>query len=207
MLKTLTEAESRELLHKLRETSEGYTLLPTPAESTRLYSHASTPEHSSLPYFDSTLVTKAAGIELELMVRYPIAYPCLCALDLDTSLYDASVRLSAGPPQIGQDGPSVTDASHDGTSPAYCDVRLSQVDFRIWTDVHIDDGLAAGALSYYLETDHPIHGLFDADLFLGDLSSGELNFCSPMLVNAILAWCCVSPPLWPRMSTRGSNAA
>lgn len=67
------------------------------------------------------------------------------------------------------------------------------MDFREWTDIPIKDGLAAGAVSYYLETDHPIHGLFDADLFMRDLACGQKNFCSPMLVNAVLGWSCVGP--------------
>jgi hypothetical protein len=84
-----------------------------------------------------------------------------------------------------------TEPDHGNPSRAYCDPRLYQVNFRDWTGVDAKDGLAAGAVSYYLETDHPIHGLFDADLFLNDLASGEKNFCSAMLVNAILGWSCV----------------
>jgi hypothetical protein len=84
-----------------------------------------------------------------------------------------------------------TDPDHGNPSRAYCDPRLYQVHFRDWTGVHIKDSLAAGAVSYYLETDYPIHGLFDADLFLHDFASGEKHFCSAMLVNAILGWSCV----------------
>jgi len=74
----------------------------------------------------------------------------------------------------------------------YCDARLSLVDFQAWTDIPIQNSMAAGAVSRYLETDHPVHGLFDADLFLHDLSKGQHNFCSPTLVNAVLGWACVS---------------
>ncbi|KAB5531442.1 hypothetical protein GE09DRAFT_1252159 [Coniochaeta sp. 2T2.1] len=81
-----------------------------------------------------------------------------------------------------------------GNNPpqTYCDARLSQVDFRKWMSVSIDNDLAAGAVSHYLEIDHAIHGLFDADLFLHDLCNGDNNFCSPTLVNAVLGWACQS---------------
>jgi hypothetical protein len=74
----------------------------------------------------------------------------------------------------------------------YCDARLYQVDFRDWTAVPLNDSMAAGAISFYLETEHTTHGLFDADLFIHDLASGERSFCSPLLVNAVLAWSCQS---------------
>lgn len=50
---------------------------------------------------------------------------------------------------------------------------------------------AALAISFYLTTDHPILGLFDADLFLGDLVARKLDFCTPLLLNALLAFACV----------------
>lgn len=47
-------------------------------------------------------------------------------------------------------------------------------------------------ISLYLETDHPILGWFDAELFITALCSGFSNFCSPFLVSALLYWACVS---------------
>jgi hypothetical protein len=46
-------------------------------------------------------------------------------------------------------------------------------------------------MAHYLETDHPILGLFDADLFLDDLSTYSYIFCSEFLVNSLLFWSCV----------------
>jgi hypothetical protein len=101
------------------------------------------------------------------------------------------------------DSPAVSDGPRTpGLYRTYCDLRLSRIDIKRWTSVPIDDELAAGALSFYLETDHPIHGLFDADLFLHDLVSGEPSFCSPMLVNALLGWSCVSRRPITAMSPR-----
>lgn len=47
-------------------------------------------------------------------------------------------------------------------------------------------------LSYYLQTDHPILGPFDADLFIASLCSGYIQYCSPFLISALFYWICVS---------------
>lgn len=71
------------------------------------------------------------------------------------------------------------------------DPRLEAVNFANWTHVPIDNFEGACAISRYLEVDHPILGLFDADLFLEDLCSYETRFCSELLVNSLLGWACV----------------
>ena len=86
----------------------------------------------------------------------------------------------------------LADAFGDGAGSQYCDERLHQLVISRWTKVAVTDEFAAEVISLYLETDHPLLGLFDADLFLDNLVSGELNFCSPLLVNALLCWSCVS---------------
>lgn len=71
------------------------------------------------------------------------------------------------------------------------DTRLEVVNFANWTHVSIDNSEAAAAVSRYLELDHPVLGLFDAELFLEDLCSYETRFCSELLVNSLLSWACV----------------
>lgn len=73
-----------------------------------------------------------------------------------------------------------------------CDSRLNKLEIMHWTDVDIDNDLAARCISLYLETDHPLLGLFDPDLFVEQLISGQEQFCSALLVNALLYWACVS---------------
>lgn len=78
-----------------------------------------------------------------------------------------------------------------------CDERLHQLDIRFWTQVEISNELAAQAISLYLETDHPLLGHFDPDLFLSDLIDKKNRFCSPVLVNSLLYWASVClPVLW-----------
>lgn len=55
----------------------------------------------------------------------------------------------------------------------------------------IPNDLAARLISFYLTTDHPVLGLFDADLFLRDLVDHKTDFCSPLLLDAVLCFACV----------------
>ncbi|EGU71754.1 hypothetical protein FOXB_17737 [Fusarium oxysporum f. sp. conglutinans Fo5176] len=59
-----------------------------------------------------------------------------------------------------------------------------------WTSVSISDHVAAKIISLYLETDHPLLGIFEPDLFVDDLASCRLRHCSPLLVSAIMYWSC-----------------
>lgn len=74
----------------------------------------------------------------------------------------------------------------------YCDERLHQLQIGYWTGVSIDDEVAASAISLYLQGNHSIFGLFDPDLFIHDLVHRKHQYCSPFLVNALLAHACVS---------------
>lgn len=77
------------------------------------------------------------------------------------------------------------------TSSDLCDERLGQFDVHNWLQVQVAADLAAGAVSFYLTTVHPILGLFDVDLFLRDLVAQKTDFCSPLLLSAVLALACV----------------
>jgi hypothetical protein len=72
------------------------------------------------------------------------------------------------------------------------DSVLQKMDIMLWTSVPITNQFFADVISLYLATDHPLLGVFDAELFVGDLIGGTLNFCSPFLVNSLLAFASVS---------------
>lgn len=72
-----------------------------------------------------------------------------------------------------------------------CDHRLKHIKIHNWTQVPITNELAARLISFYLTVDHPILGLFDADLFLGDLVAHKTDFCCPLLLTAVLCFACV----------------
>ncbi|EWG41373.1 hypothetical protein FVEG_15285 [Fusarium verticillioides 7600] len=60
------------------------------------------------------------------------------------------------------------------------------------TSVPISNQFAAEAIALYLNTNQPWWAYFDTDLFLYELANAETNFCSSILVNALLAWATVS---------------
>ena len=95
--------------------------------------------------------------------------------------------------------PSVTLAGHPGgrrqtNPPELCDHRLKDLTIKFWTNVGIDNDVAARCISLYLQTDHPLLGHFDPDLFVSHLVSKQSEYCSSLLVNALLYWACVSLP-------------
>lgn len=119
-----------------------------------------------------------SSLEFELMMRHPISYP-----------YPAPVAQSWGKDRklVPEPGPVL---------PTYCDDRLVGITIKDWTQVPISNDLAARLISFFLETDHPILGLFDADLFLDDFVAGRTRFCSNLLVSSVLYYASVST--WAR---------
>lgn len=108
---------------------------------------------------------------------------CVCGRP-DTGVRDCPL-LKTFTLSIGSDLDSVT-------NPLRFDPRFAAVRIGRWTTVRIGDHDAARAIAHYLEVDHPVLGLFDADLFMESLGSGSQDFCSAFLVNTVLLWSCVS---------------
>lgn len=91
---------------------------------------------------------------------------------------------------------------HNMTDPGLYDHRLRDVRASTWTSVVVEDRVFASIISSYLTWDHPPWRLFDEDMFINDLVAGRATHCSRLLVNAILAYGCVS-----RMPRRCSRQA
>ncbi|GFF42399.1 hypothetical protein IFM58399_06596 [Aspergillus lentulus] len=69
---------------------------------------------------------------------------------------------------------------------------LFRVPAAPWTTVTDDDEHVSHLISLWFTWVHPFYNWIDRDLFLRDMQSGSLDskFCSPFLVNAILADAC-----------------
>jgi hypothetical protein len=72
------------------------------------------------------------------------------------------------------------------------DARLDEAQPSTWTNVKMDDGFLRGLLSNYFVFEYPFFPYFHKDYFLKDMANGRHRFCSPLLVNAVLAAACVS---------------
>jgi len=121
--------------------------------------------------------------ELGLLARPPAAYPMLDPAD-DQILLEGLRKVSVDDGSLHVAAPE--------PAAKYCDPRLARLKITFWSAVPVTDEYAAGAISFYLETDHATYGLFDADLFVGDLVSGQPRYCSAFLVNCLLAFASVS---------------
>ncbi|KAF2258328.1 hypothetical protein CC78DRAFT_125650 [Lojkania enalia] len=59
-----------------------------------------------------------------------------------------------------------------------------------WTVVTADIDLVEGLLDLYFRWSHPFYVIFSRECFYKDFRSGREKYCSPLLVNAILAYAC-----------------
>ncbi|CAG7926144.1 unnamed protein product [Penicillium olsonii] len=73
-----------------------------------------------------------------------------------------------------------------------CDNAPCKVPAKPWTNVTDDDELVSHLVSLYMTWDYPFYAFFDRTTFLENMEKGNLNsdFCSPFLVNALLANAC-----------------
>jgi hypothetical protein len=96
-------------------------------------------------------------------------------------------------------------ANFQGTAPSFrrrgvmdvqflCDNPPIRVPAHPWTTVTDDDDLVSHLLSLYFTWDYPFYTVLDRDVFVRHMQSRQLDsdFCSPFLVNIILAHACVS---------------
>jgi len=72
------------------------------------------------------------------------------------------------------------------------DPKIESVRAAPWTRVTTDDGLVRQLLRLYFLLEYSFTACFHKDLFLEDMISGRRRFCSPALVNAVLAAASVS---------------
>lgn len=74
------------------------------------------------------------------------------------------------------------------------DIVLFHVPARPWTNVTEDDEFVSHLMSLWFTWSHPFLNWIDRDLFIESMQSGDLDspYCSPFLVNIILADACVS---------------
>jgi hypothetical protein len=89
------------------------------------------------------------------------------------------------------------------------DLAPIKVHARPWTIV-ADDGIVSELISGFFEVDHLYYiPAIDRDTFLDDMEKAnirEAKYCSPLLVNAICAYRCVSNKLILCTDTRSSSS-
>ncbi|KAI9163631.1 N-terminal fungal transcription regulatory domain-containing protein [Paramyrothecium foliicola] len=203
LMSNMPPEEVARVVHQLRDESDAKVILSVlrgGMNSKNRPSELST----AVALMDDSLQT------VELTAQFPTAYPRLPRIpaeSLRAGLYDELTRPSpkgsplpqrriAHPPlhRSDADAPKRSKRrrrSDDETlSPSLVDARLHELKVGLWTNVPIPDDVAARAISLYLKTDHPLMGPFDSRLFIRDLVELRNDYCSPLLVNAVLFWAC-----------------
>jgi hypothetical protein len=113
--------------------------------------------------------------------------------------------------QVKEEGAKKAKQTHDGptiptrkNAPQFrsqmmdinylCQSAPYRVPAKPWTNVTDDDDLVSHLVSLYMTWVYPFYAFFDGKSFIEDMQKGNLNsdFCSPFLVNALLANACVS---------------
>ncbi|KAI1170406.1 hypothetical protein F4777DRAFT_583947 [Nemania sp. FL0916] len=170
-------------------------------------------------------------LEAELISQYPKAYSFLPEIDTHALARSTLLRpVSApapAPAPIGGKSPPVfflaeradpVSAASPGKLHAYsshqlklCDERLRTLPVGFWTDLDISGDLAARVLSLYITTDHPLLGLFNAQLLLEDLLYQRTQFCSKFLFHAVMylglqMYCAFDKTVVPLISAFGDEA-
>ncbi|KAJ5552593.1 hypothetical protein N7494_001971 [Penicillium frequentans] len=79
-----------------------------------------------------------------------------------------------------------------------CDTPIYAVPAQPWTSVSSDDALVSHLISLHFTWNGITSNWIDRDLFLRDMRSGNVDakFCSPLLVNSILAMACIGLKPW-----------
>ena len=71
------------------------------------------------------------------------------------------------------------------------DPRFSSIKASNWTTVTNDNAIIVKLLQSYFLFEHPFFSILHKDYFLEDMAANRNRFCSPLLVNVVLAAGCV----------------
>ncbi|CCE33506.1 related to nitrate assimilation regulatory protein nirA [Claviceps purpurea 20.1] len=169
---------------------------------------------------------KAGGVLIQMAVRpetrlrYEFPYrPEIPAADIPNNPYLKSIIYEAAslypttqdgeyPRSSGSESISTPGANNDSANyqsmylkPFHAaeivDARLENARCSLWTTVCSDDALMRDLLKVFFLCEYHYTAAFHKDYFLEDLVARRRDFCSPLLVNAVLAYACACYPAFP----------
>lgn len=191
------DKEALAIFQRLRATQDPETVLSTLEGS---MSKAIQP--SALRTARAVSTPTFSDLEFELRVCHQSVFSALPVLDMSllnmqnfmdgastpASLYSSDMVENAARQLQSTDSLAIFQVTQE---PPIIDSRFKNLDMAYWTWVPINNQAAANIISAYLRTSHLAFGLFDAETFVRDLVDRKLNYCSPFLVNAMMAYACV----------------
>ncbi|KAI1130265.1 hypothetical protein F5Y10DRAFT_289717 [Nemania abortiva] len=183
-LKTLPKHRALMLLNGLRAQGDLATVLS---------------EFSDAEQAIEELDTSSSLFEAELMATSPNTYTILRPIDLSGPTESHVLHPTNTHPCFAHSSlsfhalvPRILIETDIDPSEAiqYCDDRLSDLRVDFWTDVFVPSDFIARAISLYINTDHPLLGLFDTDLFITSLVDMQTRFCSRFLFHSLMYLAC-----------------
>ncbi|KAK4082759.1 uncharacterized protein Triagg1_1649 [Trichoderma aggressivum f. europaeum] len=164
LLNALPERETIRLLHSLRSENDAAVILSTLRDGVPSIRRPSELRNAVAIMDDSFQ-------SLELESQNPNAYPFLPPVMPQTLSKEAYSQLTTSDRRqtASASPPLFWDADPTESPISLCDSRLFQINISHWTNVPVSNETAARAISLYLETDHPLLGYFDPNLFVSDL--------------------------------------
>ncbi|KAJ3457933.1 hypothetical protein MRS44_012042 [Fusarium solani] len=206
LIKSVSERQALDILRIIRSHDDIKDIM-----SIVQASHGS--EHDQASPGRLPISTRHTRLEHELMSTNPVSFPPLRSAESDILKIAAGTRRhatgggiesqsssSAAENSMPSDKPNTFDSAPPPVNLVNVapppDSRLAELDMSFWTTVPIPNDLAAKVLALYLETDHPLLGTFDPDLFLDDLVNRRSRYCSGVLVSALMYWGCQMYTAW-----------
>ena len=169
-IQTATEEEAFNIVRRLRSTDIATALALPYHGATSATSHS--PEialaHAGTPSADSGL-----GFDTETM-QFSALTPASSSTIAPASL----IRSSSQPINI-----AIYSIEYDTDY----DARLETLKVRHWTQIPLEDRLAARAISYFLKTGNPVLGFLDTTKLQNDLFNHTLCYCSSFLFHVVMA--------------------
>lgn len=141
------------------------------------------------PYLQSIIYEVASALPSPSVAASP-------AVSIESSLMDenkgtdsSSARKSGSPSGTSADA-DVVYLSPFHAATLY-EPRLTDIKIAPWTNVCDDEAVMRELLEIFFRCEYQFTSAFHKDYFLDDLATGNADFCSPLLVNLVLAYASV----------------
>ncbi|KAH5549732.1 hypothetical protein HBI27_015420 [Parastagonospora nodorum] len=183
MLQTMNEQDAGDVFRRIRTGAKAESLVRHIQESSLVLGLSLAPETHTryeFPY----LATIPPALQESIYFRSHI-FDALQALDQAPDMPHANLVAR-------QSNYSKPLFAAEMADPLLSDVKPSQ-----WTAVSTNDSLMRKLLEGYFMFEYPWEFIFHKVYFLEDMASGGTKFCSPLLVNALLAKACTCSRIIP----------
>ncbi|KAJ9200450.1 transcriptional regulator family: Fungal Specific TF [Paecilomyces variotii] len=110
----------------------------------------------------------------------------------DTATKDTTNKLKDIRRMVNLQGPSPSFRRKVMDVHFLCDTPPMRVPAKPWTTVTDDDEIVSHLVSLYFTWDYPFYAFLDSEVFVKHMAIGDIHseFCTPFLVNALLANAC-----------------